>query len=197
MENFEITSGPLPGSEKIYVTGSRSDIRVPMRKIKLSPTVDLDGSKIENEDVVVYDTSGPYTDTNYTVDLQKGLPKLRENWIEERQDTVKLEGLSSEYGRMRQEDKSLDSLRFEHVNTHPRIAREGAQVSQLYYARQGIITPERRIVRCSYSRLYHSRICPAGSGCRQGHYSGQHQSSGMRADDYRPELSGKNQCQYR
>ncbi len=68
-----------------------------MRKIKLSPTVDLDGSKIENEDVVVYDTSGPYTDTNYTVDLQKGLPKLRENWIEERQDTVKLEGLSSEY----------------------------------------------------------------------------------------------------
>ena len=140
MENFEITSGPLPGSEKIYVTGSRSDIRVPMRKIKLSPTVDLDGSKIENEDVVVYDTSGPYTDTNYTVDLQKGLPKLRENWIEERQDTVKLEGLSSEY--------------------------------------------------CS-------RICPAGSGCRQGHYSGQHQSSGMRADDYRPELSGKNQCQYR
>ena len=74
MENFEITSGPLPGSEKIYVTGSRSDIRVPMRKIKLSPTVDLDGSKIENEDVVVYDTSGPYTDTNYTVDLQKGLP---------------------------------------------------------------------------------------------------------------------------
>ena len=89
MENFEITSGPLPGSEKIYVTGSRSDIRVPMRKIKLSPTVDLDGSKIENEDVVVYDTSGPYTDTNYTVDLQKGLPKLRENWIEERQDTVR------------------------------------------------------------------------------------------------------------
>ena len=153
MENFEITSGPLPGSEKIYVTGSRSDIRVPMRKIKLSPTVDLDGSKIENEDVVVYDTSGPYTDTNYTVDLQKGLPKLRENWIEERQDTVKLEGLSSEYGRMRQEDKSLDSLRFEHVNTHPRIAREGAQVSQLYYARQGIITPEMEYIAIRENQL--------------------------------------------
>jgi len=153
MENFEITSGPLPGSEKIYVTGSRSDIRVPMRKIKLSPTVDLDGSKIENEDVVVYDTSGPYTDTNYTVDLQKGLPKLRENWIEERQDTVKLEGLSSEYGRMRQEDKSLDSLRFEHVNTHPRIAREGAQVSQLYYARQGIITPEMAYIAIRENQL--------------------------------------------
>ena len=153
MENFEITSGPLPGSEKIYVTGSRSDIQVPMRKIKLSPTVDLDGSKIENEDVVVYDTSGPYTDTNYTVDLQKGLPKLRENWIEERQDTVKLEGLSSEYGRMRQEDKSLDSLRFEHVNTHPRIAREGAQVSQLYYARQGIITPEMEYIAIRENQL--------------------------------------------
>ena len=124
-----------------------------MRKIKLSPTVDLDGSKIENEDVVVYDTSGPYTDTNYTVDLQKGLPKLRENWIEERQDTVKLEGLSSEYGRMRQEDKSLDSLRFEHVNTHPRIAREGAQVSQLYYARQGIITPEMEYIAIRENQL--------------------------------------------
>ena len=153
MENFEITSGPLPGSEKIYVTGSRPDIRVPMRKIKLSPTVDLDGSKIENEDVVVYDTSGPYTDTNYTVDLQKGLPKLSENWIEERQDTVNLEGLSSEYGRMRQEDKSLDSLRFEHVNTHPRIAREGAQVSQLYYARQGIITPEMEYIAIRENQL--------------------------------------------
>lgn len=121
---------------------------------------------------------------------------------------------------MRQEDKSLDSLRFEHVNTHPRIAREGAQVSQLYYARQGIITPEMEYIAIRENQLadrirekYKKEkgesfgahipdyITPefvqqevAG---RQGHYSGQHQSSGMRADDYRPELSGKNQCQYR
>ena len=92
MEKFSVTVGPLPGSEKIYVTGSRADMQVPMRKIKMSPTIDLDGNKVENEDVIVYDTSGPYTDPTYTVDLQKGLPKLRENWIEERQDTVKLAG---------------------------------------------------------------------------------------------------------
>ncbi|MDE5610969.1 MAG: phosphomethylpyrimidine synthase ThiC, partial [Odoribacter sp.] len=141
MKKFNITTEPLPGSEKIYVQGSRPDLKVPMRKIKLSPTIDLNGTKIENEDVVVYDTSGPYTDPQYTVNLEKGLPKLRENWIEERQDTRKLDGLSSEYGRMRQADKSLDSLRFEHVNTHPRIAKEGCQVTQMYYSRQGIVTP--------------------------------------------------------
>ena len=106
MKKFNITTEPLPGSEKIYVQGSRPDLKVPMRKIKLSPTIDLNGAKIENEDVVVYDTSGPYTDPQYTVNLEKGLPRLRENWIEERQDTRKLDGLSSEYGRMRQADKS-------------------------------------------------------------------------------------------
>ena len=153
MEKFSVTVGPLPGSEKIYVTGSRSDMRVPMRKIKMSPTIDLDGNKVENEDVVVYDTSGPYTDPTYTVDLQKGLPKLRENWIEERQDTVKLEGLSSEYGRMRQADASLDSLRFEHVNTTPRVAQEGKQVTQLYYARQGIVTPEMEYIAIRENQL--------------------------------------------
>ena len=142
MEKFEVTTGALPGSEKFYVQGSREDLRVPMRRIKMSPTIDTDGTKLENEDVVVYDTSGPYTDPAYTVDLQKGLPKVRERWIEERGDTVRLEELSSEYGRMRQADKSLDNLRFEHVNTHPRVAKEGRQITQMYYARQGIITPE-------------------------------------------------------
>ena len=81
MEKLDITRCPLPGSEKIYVVGSRPDIRVPMRRIKLSPTIDLDHSKIENEDVVVYDTSGPYTDPHSSIDLAKGLPKLREAWI--------------------------------------------------------------------------------------------------------------------
>lgn len=141
-QEFTISSGPLPGSEKIYVKGEMFDIEVPMRRINLTPTVDTDGTKIENEPVVVYDTSGPYTDPNYTVDLHKGLPKIREQWIADRNDTVKLEGLSSEYGRARQNDRSLDALRFEHVNTTPRVAKPGHRVSQMYYARQGMITPE-------------------------------------------------------
>ena len=146
MEQFNVTAGALPGSEKIYVEGSRPDVRVPMRRIMLSPTVDTDGSKIENEEVVVYDTSGPYTDPEYTVDLYKGLPKVREAWIEERQDTMQLDGLSSEYGRMRQADRSLDELRFEHVNTMPRVARTGERITQMAYARRGIITPEMEYV---------------------------------------------------
>ena len=124
-QEFNISSGPLPGSEKIYVKGEMFDIEVPMRRINLSPTVDTDGTKVENEPVVVYDTSGPYTDPDYRVDLHKGLPKIRERWIEERGDTEKLAGLSSEYGRARQNDPSLDSLRFEHVNTTPRVAKAG------------------------------------------------------------------------
>lgn len=142
MQEFTVTSGVLPGSEKIYVKGELFNVRVPMRKIKLSDTLDADGKRIANEAVVVYDTSGPYTDPDYAVDLRKGLPRIREEWIAARKDTEKLEELSSEYGRMRQSDSSLDALRFEHVNTHPRIARSGHGITQMYYARQGIITPE-------------------------------------------------------
>lgn len=151
MENFKVTSGALPGSEKIYVKGNLSDIQVAMRKINLSDTVDTDGSRIENEPVVVYDTSGLYTDPNYTVDLKKGLPKLREAWIEERNDTIELDSLSSDYGRMRQADPSLDALRFEHVNTRPRIAKSCA--TQMYYARQGIITPEMEYIAIRENQL--------------------------------------------
>ena len=153
MEKFEVTTGALPGSEKIYVTGLREDLRVPMRRIKMSATVDTDGSRVENEDVVVYDTSGPYSDPEYRVDLEKGLPKVRERWIEERGDTERLEGLSSEYGRMRQADRTLDSLRFEHVNTRPRVAKAGRQITQMYYARQGIITPEMEYVAIRENQL--------------------------------------------
>lgn len=153
MENKTITSGPLPGSEKIYVEGKLFDIKVAMRKIKLSDTIEADGSRTPNECVVVYDTSGPYTDQNYTIDLKKGLPKLREEWIEQRNDTVKQNDLSSEYGRMRQNDKSLDKLRFEHTHIHPRIAKENTQISQMYYARQGIITPEMEYVAIRENQL--------------------------------------------
>ena len=153
MEDFKITSGPLPGSEKIYVEGTRPDIRVPMRKINLSATIETDGSKTENEDVIVYDTSGVYTDSSYSVDLRKGLPKIREQWIEERQDTLKQASLSSEYGRMRQADSTLDNLRFEHVNTQPRIAKTGQAITQMYYARQGIVTPEMEYIAIRENQL--------------------------------------------
>ena len=152
-QEFNISSGPLPGSEKIYVKGEMFDIKVPMRQINLSPTIDVDGKRVENEPVVVYDTSGPYTDPEYKVDLHKGLPKIRERWIEERGDTVKLDGLSSEYGRMRQNDPSLDCLRFEHVNTTPRVAKDGHAVTQMYYAKQGIITPEMEFIAIRENQL--------------------------------------------
>ena len=135
---------PATRSEKDLREGRDVRHRGCRCRINLTPTVDTDGTKIENEPVVVYDTSGPYTDPNYTVDLHKGLPKIREQWIADRNDTVKLEGLSSEYGRARQNDRSLDALRFEHVNTTPRVAKTGTPPAcrQMYYARQGIITPE-------------------------------------------------------
>ncbi len=152
-EKFEVTSGPIPGSRKIYVMGSRPDIRVPMRCIELSDTRLEDGSLEHNEPVVVYDTGGPYTDADYTVNLDAGLPRLRENWIEERGDTVRLQGLSSEYGRERMADKSLDSLRYSHVCTTPRAAAEGKCATQRYYAEQGIITPEMEYVAIRENQL--------------------------------------------
>ncbi len=152
MDAIDVTTGAIFGSEKIYVQGSRKDIRVPMRRIKLSNTVNEDGSVEINAPVTVYDTSGVYTDPNHKVDIYKGLPKIREKWIEERSDTVVLEKLSSEYGNKRYADKKLDHLRFEHVNTTPRVAKSKS-VSQLYYARQGIITPEMEYVAIRENQL--------------------------------------------
>ncbi len=141
-----VTTGAIPGSKKIYVPGKIHDIQVAMREIELSDTVDSKGQVEENPPLTVYDTSGPYTDENFKIDLRKGLPRLRETWIEERNDTEKLPFLSSEYGRERHADKSLDELRFEHVNTQPRKAETGKEVTQMYYAKQGIITPEMEYV---------------------------------------------------
>lgn len=150
---IDITTGALPGSRKIYVAGDlHPEIRVGMRQIDLSPTIDEDGTEIANEPVVVYDTSGPYTDPDYHVDLQRGLPRLREAWIEGRGDTHRLEELSSEYGRQRRADERLDHLRFAHLEEHPRVA-SGTPVTQLYYARQGIITPEMEYVAIRENQL--------------------------------------------
>jgi phosphomethylpyrimidine synthase len=135
---------PISGSRKIYIEGSRSDIRVPMREITLSATVTQNGSE-PNDPITVYDTSGPYTDPQVAVDLCQGMPDLRTGWIEERQDTEVLDGPSSEYGRSRLNDATLQSLRFAHIRK-PRRARTGANVTQMHYARKGIITPEMEFI---------------------------------------------------
>ena len=141
----EVTQ-PFPNSNKIYVQGSRADIRVPMREITQSPTHNLDGSEVEsNPPIIVYDTSGPFTDPAVNVDLMKGMPEVRSAWIEERGDTEILNGPTSEYGDQRQNDPALAQLRFEHIRA-PRRARSGANVSQMHYARQGIVTPEMEYV---------------------------------------------------
>ena len=135
---------PLPNSRKIFVTGSRPDIRVPMREISQADTGTSFGGE-KNPPVTVYDTSGPYTDPSVSIDIQSGLSPLRAAWIEERNDTEQLTALSSEFGRQRAADAKLDSLRF-NLTRAPRRAKAGANVSQMHYARQGIVTPEMEFV---------------------------------------------------
>jgi len=136
---------PLPNSRKVYIAGSRPDIRVPMREISQADTpTGMGGEK--NPPVFVYDCSGPYSDPAARIDIRSGLPALRAAWIAGRSDTVELPGLSSEYGRRRAADSSLDELRFPGLHRQPRRARPGMNVSQMHYARQGIITPEMEYV---------------------------------------------------
>ncbi|MDT3722081.1 phosphomethylpyrimidine synthase ThiC [Pseudomonas oryzihabitans] len=131
---------PLPNSRKVYLTGSRPDIRVPVREISLADTPTAFGGEA-NAPVCVYDTSGPYTDPAVRIDLRKGLPDVRSRWIEERGDTELLAGLTSEFGQARLADPSLAALRFD-LARQPRRAKAGRNVSQMHYARQGIVTPE-------------------------------------------------------
>ncbi len=135
---------PFPGSRKIHVQGSRADLRVPMRAVSQSDTSALFGTEA-NPDIVLYDTSGPFTDPDADIDLTRGLPPLRADWIAERGDTEELSGLSSEYGRRRLADPALEGLRFDNQRD-PRRAKAGCNVSQMYYARQGIVTPEMEFV---------------------------------------------------
>ncbi len=135
---------PFPRSQKIYVQGSRPDIRVPMREISLDVTPTDFGGEI-NAPVTVYDTSGPYTDPNVTIDVRNGLADVRSAWIEDRGDTEKLPGLTSEFGQRRLNDAELSAMRFAHVR-NPRRAKAGHNVSQMHYAKKGIITPEMEYV---------------------------------------------------
>lgn len=135
---------PFTRSRKIYVQGSRPDIQVPMREISLDDTpTDFGGEA--NAPVLVYDTSGPYTDPTVQIDVRKGLGDVRSAWIDARGDTERLAGLSSSFGQMRLNNVELTKLRFAHVR-NPRRAKAGANVSQMHYARQGIITAEMEYV---------------------------------------------------
>ena len=137
-----ITTKPLPGSEKIYITGSRDDLRVPFRQIALTDTPNRDPNLPgePNDPVMVYDTSGIYTDPTETIDLEKGLTPIRQQWIEERDDTEVLPAFSSNFTRD-QDDQEFDIPLFTN-RPLPRKAKPGKNVSQMHYARQGIITPE-------------------------------------------------------
>ncbi|WP_405209241.1 phosphomethylpyrimidine synthase ThiC [Aquimarina sp. LLG6339-5] len=143
----KITTTPFPSSKKIYVNGNiHPKIKVAMREIELSDTVDsMTRKKTPNESVVVYDTSGPYTDPSKEINVHEGIERIREQWILDRGDVEELDNFSSEYCNQRLNDASLDHLRFNHLRK-PKRAKAGKNVSQMYYAKQGIITPEMEYV---------------------------------------------------
>src|SRR5262249_56485811 len=128
-----ITRGPLPASRKIFVAGQRFPfLRVPMREIRQAPGC---------PPVLVYDTSRPYTDPEAEIDVQRGIAPVRERWIRAREDVVELPRVSSEYGRARLDDRALDAVRFGNLR-RPLRARPGENVTQMHYARRGLVTPE-------------------------------------------------------
>lgn len=135
--------------EKAYMNGKLFPfIRVGMQKVNLTPTVKIvNGEKVmtPNAPVYIYDTSGPFSDPSMQIDLKKGLPRMRESWITARGDVEQLPSITSEYGKMRRDDKSLDHLRFEHIAL-PYRAKAGKRCTQMYYAKQGIVTPEMEYV---------------------------------------------------
>ncbi len=142
-----ISTKPFPQSKKIYVNGEiHPEIKVAMREIELSDTVDsFTQKKTKNQPVTVYDTSGPYTDPSKTIDVHKGIERIREEWINKRGDVEELDSFTSTYCNERLNDSSLDHLRFDHIRK-PKRAKKGKNVSQMYYAKQGIITPEMEYV---------------------------------------------------
>ncbi|HET9210184.1 MAG TPA: phosphomethylpyrimidine synthase ThiC [Thermoanaerobaculia bacterium] len=140
-----ITTDPFPNSAKVYVEGTRPGVRVPLREIRVAPTRTHAGLTVENPPVTVYDTSGPYTDPAAEIDVHRGLPPLRREWIEGRGDVEELSEVSSEYGRRRAADPKLAGVRFPHLR-RPLCAKPGANVTQMHYARLGVVTPEMEFI---------------------------------------------------
>jgi len=141
-KKLHIRYKPLPGSRKVYKSGIlHTDIRVPAREIRLSPTINSANQEIPNNAVVLYDTSGPYTDTDVSIDISKGLNRLRTPWIKQRGDVEQLDHASSDYQKNRIADKTLNAIRFPNLKK-PLRAKLGCNVSQMHYAKKDIITPE-------------------------------------------------------
>ena len=149
---------PFPGSQKIYRTGSRPDVRVPMREIHQTSSRSMhDDTEIQNPPVIVYDTSGPYTDPGIQIDVRKGLHPIRKDWIAERQDVEPLKEVSSRYGRIRANDPALQAIRF-HLQRPPLRAKSGRNVTQLHYARKGIVTPEMEFIAIRENQAREERL---------------------------------------
>ena len=167
----EAVTQPIAGSRKIHVEGS-GGIRVPMREIALAATPKMFGAEV-NAPFAVYDTSGPYTDPDMVIDLTAGLGELRAAWIDARGDTDRLADLSSHYGRQRASDSRLDPVRFPRAHA-PRVARAGANVSQMHYARRGVITPEMEYVAIrENAKLEQNRIAASGAATRGSMHAGE------------------------
>ena len=164
----EAVTRPFAGSEKVYVAGSQPDIQVPMRRVTQAATETRDGVE-QNPPIYIYDTSGPYTDPKVSIDLLQGLPAVRDSWIRARADTELLSGPSSAYGVERQQDESLAHLRFAHIRT-PRRAVTGQNVSQMHYARLGIITSEMEYIAIrEQQKLAELQADPAYQGLLRQH----------------------------
>jgi len=158
---------PLPASRKIYVEGSRADIRVPMREIAQSDTPASFGPE-KNPPLAVYDTSGPYTDPAARIDVRQGLPALRARWIAERDDTTLLDAPTSAYGRARLADPALAGFRFD-LHRPPRRAKPGANVTQMHYARRGIVTPEMEFIAIRENQLRDKMLAILPESLRRQH----------------------------
>ena len=141
MNEQTVSTAPFPNSKKVYIDGKLHPIKVAMREITLSPTTLTNGEIEINPPITIYDTSGAYTDENIEIDIRKGLERIREQWVLDRDDVEILEVITSQYGKERLADKKLDHLRFEYSHK-PKVAKDGKNVTQLYYAKQGMITPE-------------------------------------------------------
>jgi phosphomethylpyrimidine synthase len=171
-----ITTEPFPASRKVFVEGKRPGLRVPMREIALTSTKSFNGGPpTPNEPIVVYDTSGPYTDSSIQIDVRRGLAALRRDWILSRGDVDQLPEVTSQYGRLRAADPKLSDLRFPHIRP-PLRAKAGRNVSQLHYARQGIVTPEMEFIAI---RENQSREITRELGSRNGHRGGAAQHPGQ------------------
>ena len=171
-----LTTTPFPASRKVYVQGAQAGVKVPMREISLTATKSMNGgTPTVNEPITIYDTSGPYTDPNVTIDARSGLAPYRRDWVIGRKDVVELSDISSQYGRLRAADPKLDALRFQHIRK-PLRAKPGMNVTQIHYARKGIVTPEMEFIAI---RENQSREVARELASRNGHGGGVTQHPGQ------------------